>query len=590
MACALMFGVGVVNAGPILQIDWFSIDGGGGNSAGGNFAVTGVIGQPDAGSMAGGNFAIEGGFLAVGGTIATPTPTPTITPTPTPTPAPECVIFTVTLNGAQEVPPNASSATGFAVVTVDTVNNMLMYDITFSGLGSMQTDAHIHGFAPPGMEAAPVHSIALGSPVMGTWNYDEADEPNILAGLTYINIHTQVFAGGEIRGQIANGVECDRTIDFTGGGAGNAQGWIGGAVPGFGGATSIGGFGLCMTVPGPGDNFVLWLSPERYVDLVSSIIYRMRVTLVTDQSDVDAIPLFFLVHDNFNTGGTGNNYGGFSWLLDVDGGAQGIQRPQGRTMFDFFVAPNPINTPQWQAGAFTPMADLENDMRLQIRIIDANSTLLTDADSGTICMPGMQITAVPRVQLAVDSVVFNAPISSATHFAQAFDEMGSGGTATIDDPTNTANYQLPVTGTTRKTLGYFDGTQLNLNTQLFPAVWEGDTLYRSRARIRASASESDPVDAVLLAFDTTNVELGTTQFSTRGAPGGVMDLVASPKLTAAEYETYFYGQNATASMIPDANRLRPLTFFFNAPELASDGTGGDAFVVEAVEVDKLIVP
>jgi hypothetical protein len=44
-------------------IPWFTIDGGGGYSSGGNFELDGTIGQHDAGStMTGGNFALGGGF------------------------------------------------------------------------------------------------------------------------------------------------------------------------------------------------------------------------------------------------------------------------------------------------------------------------------------------------------------------------------------------------------------------------------------------------------------------------------------------------------------------------------------------------
>ena len=45
-------------------IDWFTIDGGGGFSAGGGFELEGTIGQPDAGILTGGNFELSGGFWA----------------------------------------------------------------------------------------------------------------------------------------------------------------------------------------------------------------------------------------------------------------------------------------------------------------------------------------------------------------------------------------------------------------------------------------------------------------------------------------------------------------------------------------------
>jgi len=46
-------------------LDWFSIDGGGGTSTGGVYAVSGTIGQPDAGVMQGGQFALQGGFWSI---------------------------------------------------------------------------------------------------------------------------------------------------------------------------------------------------------------------------------------------------------------------------------------------------------------------------------------------------------------------------------------------------------------------------------------------------------------------------------------------------------------------------------------------
>lgn len=48
-----------------LQINWSTIDGGGGTSAGGSFTLSGTMGQPDAGVLSGGSFAVSGGFWAV---------------------------------------------------------------------------------------------------------------------------------------------------------------------------------------------------------------------------------------------------------------------------------------------------------------------------------------------------------------------------------------------------------------------------------------------------------------------------------------------------------------------------------------------
>jgi hypothetical protein len=44
------------------QIVWSTIDGGGGRSAGGQYVLTGTLGQPDAAYSAGGNYELLGGF------------------------------------------------------------------------------------------------------------------------------------------------------------------------------------------------------------------------------------------------------------------------------------------------------------------------------------------------------------------------------------------------------------------------------------------------------------------------------------------------------------------------------------------------
>lgn len=54
------------------SLTWFTLDGGGGSSAGGSYAVHGTIGQPDAGSASGGSFTVLGGFWGVSSVAPTP--------------------------------------------------------------------------------------------------------------------------------------------------------------------------------------------------------------------------------------------------------------------------------------------------------------------------------------------------------------------------------------------------------------------------------------------------------------------------------------------------------------------------------------
>jgi hypothetical protein len=48
------------------SINWYKVAGGGGTSTGGVYAVSGTVGQPDAGGpMTGGNYSLTGGFWAL---------------------------------------------------------------------------------------------------------------------------------------------------------------------------------------------------------------------------------------------------------------------------------------------------------------------------------------------------------------------------------------------------------------------------------------------------------------------------------------------------------------------------------------------
>lgn len=116
----------------------------------------------------------------------------------------ECDVFSYScvLTGQQETPVVASGGFGGGQFTIDTVANTVTYRIVFTGLTSAETAAHIHGYAGPGTPAGVVHPLPAGNPKVGVWNYAEADEANILAGNTYVNIHSANFGGGELRGQI----------------------------------------------------------------------------------------------------------------------------------------------------------------------------------------------------------------------------------------------------------------------------------------------------------------------------------------------------------------------------------------------------
>jgi len=113
----------------------------------------------------------------------------------------EDVPMVALLKGRSEVPRTNSRAQGEGSFTIDTNLNMVMYVIDVAGIDS-ETGAHIHGFAPEGSNEDVLFSLLLGSHKEGFLLYDEDQEEMILAGQTYVNIHSSDFPGGEIRGQI----------------------------------------------------------------------------------------------------------------------------------------------------------------------------------------------------------------------------------------------------------------------------------------------------------------------------------------------------------------------------------------------------
>ncbi len=147
--------------------------------------------------------------------------------------------FTAVLSGGSEVPPNASPGTGQATVTLDPTVDLMTVAVTFSGLLSPTTASHIHCCLPsplapdlnalvattvpsfPGfplgvMAGSYSHSFDLSTATTYNPAFITAHggsvavaEAAFIAGIeaeeAYLNIHTNLFPGGEIRGFLVPG-------------------------------------------------------------------------------------------------------------------------------------------------------------------------------------------------------------------------------------------------------------------------------------------------------------------------------------------------------------------------------------------------
>ncbi len=98
--------------------------------------------------------------------------------------------------------PSGSTAIGFGTFIIDTEANTMMAVISMEGIIGDPAPV-IHGPAPPGVPASALFGLPETNPISAdTWNYDESLEEDILAGLMYVDIHTDLFPDGELRGQI----------------------------------------------------------------------------------------------------------------------------------------------------------------------------------------------------------------------------------------------------------------------------------------------------------------------------------------------------------------------------------------------------
>lgn len=114
------------------------------------------------------------------------------------------------LTGSQEVPPRPVAGFGNATVTFDAARQNIAVTITATNLGSPINNFHIHE-APAGTNGPiVVDIIGLGGTftngvMTGTFPISAAVAQRMLQNPSnfYVNVHTQQFGGGAIRGQLA---------------------------------------------------------------------------------------------------------------------------------------------------------------------------------------------------------------------------------------------------------------------------------------------------------------------------------------------------------------------------------------------------
>ena len=111
-----------------------------------------------------------------------------------------------TLDGGQQVPSNASTATGIAIIRYDMGTKLLELTGDYQSLSATIAAAHIHAPAAPGTNAPVLITLTntggMDGKISGSGTLTPAQESDLLAGNMYVNVHDATFPGGEIRGQL----------------------------------------------------------------------------------------------------------------------------------------------------------------------------------------------------------------------------------------------------------------------------------------------------------------------------------------------------------------------------------------------------
>ena len=115
--------------------------------------------------------------------------------------------YIAVINGAQEVGPTMSSSVGNAFLTYDSASKMLCYAISYTGLDGDETAAHFHGPSSAGENNAVLFNInaisGVGSPKADCVGpFGARAQAALRQGKIYINVHSSLYPGGEIRGQV----------------------------------------------------------------------------------------------------------------------------------------------------------------------------------------------------------------------------------------------------------------------------------------------------------------------------------------------------------------------------------------------------
>ena len=303
--------------------------------------------------------------------------------------------FIARLTGAAERPnPVPTNAYGFGRVTLNDAENQITVSANWENLTSNTISGHIHGNATTEQTAgilfdlAPPTGATSGSVTNKTFAVTAQQVADLRAGLWYINIHSQNFQAGEIRGQL---VPPTQVADFNGDGitdyavlraSGNSlQWWI--SNNGSANTDQVVTWGILSDFPAPGD-----YDGDRKADIA---VFR----------NGGATPGFYILQSSTSTVRFvrfGQSVTDQPVVADYDGDGRdnvaiyrNAQTPGGQSVFWYFgdvgaVANQQVPVPWGTAGDFPVPGDYNGDGRADFTVfrnVNGSGVFFTHPSNGT---------------------------------------------------------------------------------------------------------------------------------------------------------------------------------------------------------------